>query len=394
MAEQQQPGKTLCVYLQAMKILVLNWQDIRNPFGGGAEVHLHQIFSRIAARGHDVTLFCSGFDGAPDREEIDGIQIIREGGRNLFNYYVPRRYKRQFRHEGFDIVIDDINKIPFYTPLYVREPLLAISHHFFGKSIFLEAGRLVGTYVYLAEKLVDLVYRNTPFAVVSESTLQEFMQRGFKRELFSIIPNCIDQDLLPMKIGRKNDHPVIAYFGRLKKYKSVDHVLRAFAQLHRDIPDARLHILGTGTFKPELERLCDTLGIRKKTTFFGYVSDQEKISLLSEAYCAVNPSMKEGWGITNIEANACGTPVLSANVPGLRDSVRDGHSGLLYPYGDIDALAKAMRNLLLDDKARAALSAGAVEWAKRFHWDSSADQMEALAQKVIARHSEKTRKDS
>ena len=120
-----------------MKILIINWQDIKNPFGGGAEVHMHEIFRLVAAAGHDVTIFSCMFDGAADFEDIDGIKIIRKGSRNLFNFVVKKMYKKQFRHENYDIIIDDINKIPFYTPRYVKEPLLAISHHFFGKSIFL-----------------------------------------------------------------------------------------------------------------------------------------------------------------------------------------------------------------------------------------------------------------
>ncbi len=366
-----------------MNILIFNWQDIRNPLGGGAEVHMHEIFKRLAARGHRITLYCSAFEGAPAQEEIDGIRVIREGGRNLFNFYVPRRYRREFRQSGFDIVIDDLNKIPFYTPLFVREPLMAISHHFFGKSIFLEAGPVAGSYVYAAEKLVDRIYRNTPFAVVSESTLQEFLQRGFPRRNFRIVPNCIDQAQFPMQVCAKNAAPLVSYFGRLKKYKSVDHVLQAFARIHSTLPAARLQIIGAGTFREALESLAVKLGIADKTSFLGYVSEEEKIVQLGRSHCVVNPSMKEGWGITNIEANACGTPVISANVPGLRDSVQPEVSGLLYEYGNIASLADAMLLLLRDHDRQRRLAEGAVQWARTFDWDKSADRMIEYAAEII-----------
>jgi len=212
-----------------MKILVINWQCIKNPSGGGAEVHFHEIFKRIAAKGYDVTLFCSKYDGSEDEEIIDGIKIIRKGSRSLFNFYVKKTYLNKFQHENFDIVIDDINKIPFYTPRYVKGPLLAISHHFFGKSIYRETNFISGSYVFLSEKLVDFVYKKTPFAVVSQSTLDEFVERGFNPELFSIVPNAITQELFPMKVSEKYEKPTITYFGRLKKYKSVDHLVKAFA---------------------------------------------------------------------------------------------------------------------------------------------------------------------
>lgn len=369
-----------------MKILVINWQDIANPSGGGAEVHFHEIFKRIANMGHDVTLFCSSFTEAKSEETIDGVRVIRQGGRNLFNFYVPLRYFKQFKKEKFDIIIDDINKIPFYTPLFVKEPLLAISHHFFGKSIFLEAGIIAGTYVYLSEKLVDLVYKKTPFAVVSQSTLDEFKSRGFNEKHFSIVPNAIAPEEFPMEVCSKEQFPVITYFGRLKKYKSVDHLVKAFAIVSQQIPEAKLYIMGRGDFQPELENLAENLGISSKTKFFGYVSDYDKVKLLSLSHCAVNTSMKEGWGITNIEANACGTPVVSADVPGLRDSVSVGVSGLLYEYGNIDHLAKILIELLTDSHKLKDLSYGAVSWAKQFTWDESAKAMIKRCEEVLFSH--------
>ncbi len=367
-----------------MKILVMNWQDWTNPQSGGAEIHLREIFARLVRRGHSVTLFCSHFKGAARQEVLEGIKILRRGSRALFNYTVPWFYYRVLRHQHFDVVVDDLNKIPFYTPLFVREPLAVIAHHFFGKSIFLETNPIVGGYVYLAEKAVDWVYRNVPFAVVSQSTLEEYLQRGFRPEQFTIVPNCIDQRRFPFRVGEKTPYPSVAYFGRLKRYKSVDHLLKAFARLLPDFPEAKLYILGRGSFQPTLERLAQQLGISERTVFTGYVPEEEKIRYLSQMWVVVNPSMKEGWGITNIEANACGTPVVSADVPGLRDSVRDRQTGILYPYGDIAALVAALRLLLTTESLRQQLSENAVRWARQFDWEHSADKMEAFLQQVIA----------
>src|SRR5512138_1554964 len=99
----------------SMKILIINWQDIRNPYGGGAEVQLHEVFSRVAHAGHEVVLYCSSFPGAKQEEVLNGIRIIREGGRDFFNYRVPIAYNRRFRYDKFDVVVDDMNKIPFMT---------------------------------------------------------------------------------------------------------------------------------------------------------------------------------------------------------------------------------------------------------------------------------------
>ena len=341
-----------------MKILIINWQCIKNPFGGGAEVHLHEIFKRIAAIGNDVTLFCSKYDGSSEDEIIDGIKVFRKGSRRFFNFQVKKMYDKKFRHEQYDIIIDDINKIPFYTPGYVKEPLLAISHHFFGKSIYRETNIFNGSYVYLSEKLVDIIYKYTPFVVVSQSTL-----------------NAITPELFPMAVGAKYEYPTVSYFGRLKKYKSVDHLVKAFSIVQKVIPEAQLHFLGRGDYRPYLEKLTVKLGIKTSTKFFGFISEEEKIKYLTHSHCVVNTSIKEGWGITNIEANACGTPVISANVPGLRDSVLNGESGILYDYGNIQQLAEFIIKVLKDNDFRQELSEGAVRWANTFSWDKSAGFM-------------------
>jgi glycosyltransferase involved in cell wall biosynthesis len=369
-----------------MKILVINWQDIKNPFGGGAEVHMHEIFKRIAAMGHDVTIFACAHTDLPSEEIFDGIKIIRKGNRNVFNFLVPLEYRKRFKSQGFDIVVDDINKIPFYTPLFVKEPLLAISHHFFGKSIFHETNTIFGSYVYLSESLVDLIYKRTKFVVVSESTLEEFISRGFDKNNITIVTNAIEQSNFPMSVTSKNPNPTVTYFGRLKKYKSVDHLVRAFYFISQEIPDAKLEFIGRGDFRPFLEQLCSKLKIADKVIFHGFVDEQTKSELLAKSHCVVNTSMKEGWGITNIEANACGTPVISANVPGLRDSVSEGVSGLLYEYGDIMGLAAQLRIVLTDDKKRQHLSEGAVSWARQFSWDKSAEIMLETCQRVVDEH--------
>lgn len=366
-----------------MKILVINWQDWLNPLSGGAEVHLHEVFKRIVELGHSVTLFCSRHENSPAREKVDGIDIHRCGGRNNFNFVVPLYYRKHFRKADFDIVIDDINKIPFFTPLFVRKPLLGLSHHFFGKSIYREAGFVAGSYVYYSEKLLDTVYKNTPFAVVSQSTLSEFASRGFDTKNFAIVGNAITHQDFPMQICEKYPEPSVAYFGRLKKYKSVDHLILAFAKVIDKIPNAKLQILGRGDFRDYLESLCSQLNIIDKVKFWGYVTDEQKADILSKVHCVVNTSMKEGWGITNIEANACGTPVLSADSPGLRDSVNNGVSGLLYDYGNIEELADVLYMLLSEKELNDRLSNGALEWAKSFSWDDSARAMLAKCQEVI-----------
>lgn len=366
-----------------MKILVFNWQDIKNPLGGGAEVHLHEIVKRIAAQGHSVTLFCSSFAGAPKEETVDGIRVIRGGGRNFFNFIVPFRYRSRFRHERYDVVVDDINKIPFFSPVFVKEPLVGIVHHLFGRSIFLEASLPAALYVSLSERFALGKYFNIPIAVVSESTKQELISHGFTERNLSIVPNCVDHEVYHDLERPETSFPIIGHLGRLKKYKSTDHLLKAFNIVRQEVPNAQLHIVGDGDFRRELQRLAHELGIADAVQFKGFVGKEQKVSLLNQMRVAVNCSAKEGWGLTVIEANACGVPVIASDVPGLRDSVLDEKTGLLYEYGNIEQLAQKILLVLRDDNLRLRLKQEALRWAQSFKWDDSAAKMLEVLNKAI-----------
>lgn len=367
-----------------MRLLILNWQDRKHPQAGGAETHLHEIFGRIARMGHSVTLLSCGFEGAPERETLDGINVIRRGSRSTFNYSVPLWWRTEGRALDPDIVIDDINKIPFMSPLYIRRPIVGIIHHLFGDSLINEVGRLSAAYVSFFERRIPRVYAATPISVVSESTKQECIALGLPPSNLHVIYNGIEPTEFPMRVAEKAAVPTVVYFGRLKRYKSVDHVVRAFVRVREVIPDAQLEIIGRGDDLPLLEELVVNLNLGESVSFRGWVSGEEKIELLSRAHVVVNPSIKEGWGITNMEANACGTPVISADVPGLRDSVSNGVSGVLYPYGNIEQLADTITRVLTDAELRMRLSEGAVHWASSFTWDRSAQEMLSLCERTIS----------
>lgn len=368
-----------------MRILVINWQDIRNPLAGGAEVHLHEIFSRIAKMGHEVTLFCSSFEGALPEENINGVHVIREGGRSLFNFRVPVKYFTRFRDERYDVVVDDMNKIPFFTPIYVREPLCFILHHLFGSSIFQEASWPVALYVYLAEKAGVAVCRkkNVPVMVVSPSTKNELEKQGFSADMIEIVYNCVDHSTHWRDEARRSPVPLIGYFGRLKKYKFVEHLLRALPAIRMEVPDVKLVIIGEGDNRASLEDLARRLGVSEAVRFMGFVDDKEKVRLLQEAWFVVSTSSKEGWGLTVIEANACGTTVLASNVPGLRDAVRDGETGLLYEFGNIDELSAKIKLLLRDASLRQRLADAAYAWAQTFDWEMSARRTLAFLERRV-----------
>ena len=368
------------------KILVINWRDIRNPNVGGAEVNFQEIFKRLVKRGHEVTLLCSRYDRSfPEEEWIDGIRIVRRGNRFTFNFTVPFAYNREFKDAPIDIVMDDLNKIPFYTPLYVRHPLFAMVHHLHGSSIYGDTFLPAGLYVHLTERMIPLFYKGIPFVAVSESTKSELTRMGLRPEDIEVIHNGVDHESFTPDGSMRSPEPLIACVTRLKKYKGVHLLLHALGSVRKEIPDAKLVIAGCGDYEPKLRRLTSRLHLDDCVEFAGFIPMEQKADLYRRAKIVVNPSAKEGWGLSVIEANACETPVVAAEVPGLRDSVIDGETGLLYPHSDTRAMAGAIVKLLKDEQLRAKLGEKSLAWSKEFTWEKAAEKIEKLMERVIER---------
>jgi glycosyltransferase involved in cell wall biosynthesis len=371
-----------------VKILVLNWQDLANPQSGGAEIHLHEIFGRLAARGHEVTLLCSGWPGARPRAESTGLHIHRAGGRNTFSLAAPAYYRRHLAAHPWDVVVEDLNKVPLFTPYWVRRPLVLLVHHLFGATAFREASAPFAAATWLLERPIPAVYRGLPAQAVSESTADDLAARGLRREDVRVIHNGVDlQFFSPDPHGARFDPPTFLYVGRLKRYKRIDLAVEAVALLRGRGVHVRLRIDGRGDEEARLRAQVEQLGVGDRVEFDGFVTEDRKRELLRRCWATVLPSPKEGWGITNIEAGACGTPAVAADSPGLRESVVHGRTGLLVPYGNPVALADALASLAADPDRVAALGAGAREFAEGFSWERAAELTEAHLAEVAGQGS-------
>lgn len=361
-----------------MNILLVNWQDRENPRAGGAEQHLFELFSRIAARGHRVRLVCSGFAGAPARTTLDGIAVQRTSDRAGFAFRGRGAVRAALRAERPDVLVEDINKLPLFTPTLTDRPVCALIPHLFGTTAFIEVPAPVAAVVWLAEQPMPWAYRRAGWHAISESTRDDLVTRGVPRERIRVIHPGVDSKYFtPDPNVPRSSPPSFLYVGRLQRYKGVETAIRALAEARRTRSDLRLDIAGTGPYRPELERLTDALGLRDAVTFHGFVSEAAKRDLLRATWANVLPSAKEGWGITVMEAAACGTPSLASDRPGLRDSVRHGQTGLLVPHGDSSALAVQMLSLVQDPSLVARLGTAARAWAEATSWAAAADATEA-----------------
>lgn len=366
------------------RVLVLNERDPRHPAAGGAEVHVAEVGRRLVARGHAVTQLAAGFPGAPARERVGGLEVRRLGPLPV---YYPRAVwtcARETRGGRFDVVIEHLNKLPFCAAAYASAPVLAVSHHLFGHTAFAQVAWPIAGAVVALERLVPRVYRDLRFVAVSESSRDDLVARGIAPGRIRVVHNGIATPALePEPVAERPCR--IAYLGRLEPYKRVDLLLRAAATLARRFPALEVVVVGRGRERARLERLAGELGIGGRTRFAGFVPDAERDALIAGARACACPSLKEGWGMTVIEANALGVPVVATDAPGLRDAVRHGATGLLVADGPgfTGRLADALGALLADDALAARLSAEAVAWSRRFDWDRAAravaEEIDALA---------------
>jgi glycosyltransferase involved in cell wall biosynthesis len=368
-----------------MNILMVNWQDLENPQAGGAEIHLFEIFKRLAAAEHRVRLVCSGWKGAPPHARIDGIDVHRVGRRNSFALLGRGAVRRAIRKERPDVLLEDINKLPLFLSGMTDLPFCALVPHLFGETAFQEAPWPMATAVWMAERPLPGGYRRAAFHAISESTRDDLVTRGVAAERIRVIHPGVDSvRFSPSPAEPRSREPRFLYVGRLKRYKGIGLSVRALAVARRTRPDLRLDIAGTGDYRGELERLATELGQETAVTFHGFVSEAQKLTLLRGTWANLLPSPKEGWGITVVEAAACGTPSIASDSPGLRDSVRHTETGYLVPHGDVNALAARMLEFAGDPALVARMGGGARRFAERLTWERTAAETERHLHDIIA----------
>jgi glycosyltransferase involved in cell wall biosynthesis len=367
-----------------VNILLVNWQDPDHPQAGGAEIHLFEIFGRLAQRDHRVRLVCCGWRGADPRAQLGGIEIERSGTRGTFALVGRRAVRRAIKRERPDIVVEDINKLPLFLATLTGLPLCVIVPHLFGTTAFREVSWPAAALVWLSERPIPRVYRRAGFHAISESTRDDLVHRGIPRQRIQVIHPGVDTTrYTPDPSVHRASPPAFLYVGRLKRYKGVELAIRALALARQERPDLALEIAGDGDDRPRLEKLTASLGVSEGVKFHGRVSEAEKIRLFRSSWANLFPSPKEGWGITVMEAAACGTPSLASDSPGLRDSVRDGTTGFLVSHGDVTALARRMLEFAADRSLVERLGAAARQQAVRMTWEGAADQTEAHLESLI-----------
>lgn len=370
-----------------MNILMLNWRGPGHPNNGGAEIAMMEHLKAWEKKGHTVWLFTSQYTNSAQEETIDGIRIVRHGGMVLGVHLRAFLWYLFGKHPRFDVVIDQIHGVPFFTPLYVRVKRLAYIHEV-AKEVWwmnpwpapfhIIPGILGSTF---ERYILSILYRNTPFMTVSNSTKVDLVEWGIPQQNIHVIQNGIS--VLKLTQITKEKIPTFIYLGAVSKDKGIFEVLHSFSIIKKQLHSCKLWIIGKSDVntKNEVLRLSKNLEISKDITLFGFVSEKKKYELLSKGHVLLNASIREGWGLVNIEANACGLPVVGYNSPGIRDSVINNKTGILTDTNSV-SMSEAVIHLVEDKKLYRSLSMKARDWARNFTWKRSTDQSVHLLQSL------------
>lgn len=371
-----------------MRILILNWRDINNPLAGGAEISLFEHAKFWRKKGAEITWLSSSFLGAKKEEYIEGIKIIRRGSLFTVHLYAFLYFIRNLKNNT-DIIIDNFHFIPFFSIFYKGKKIktIAFIHEVATDIWFDNLSRPLAFIGYHLEPFFFKFYRNTIFITVSDSTKKELMEFSIPKKNIFVIHNGLRTPKLTLSNYQKD--PVILFLGRISKDKGILDALKAFLIINSKCKESAMLVAGKEEGKDSFKKALDCLGgdfnIIKKIKYLGYVSEKVKFELLNKALIVIHPSKKEGWGLTVIESNSVGTPVVGYKVSGLKDSISHLNTGLLTDHNTPQDLADNVLSLINNKKLYDKLSVNATKWAKKFCWNKTGLESWKLLKNIYER---------
>lgn len=314
-----------------MKILWMTWKDLEHPQAGGAERINEEVAKRMVRDGHEVILLTSNFPGGEPQKLINGYKVIRRGNRYTVYFHAYRFYKKNLVGWA-DLVIDEMNTIPFFCKFYVRERNILLAYQLCREIWFYQMRFPLSVIGYVLEPIYLWLLRDRFVITESESTKQDMLRYGFSSDLISVVPIGIAaQPLEDLSSEKKYSHPTVLSFGAVRAMKRTLDQIEAFEIAKEYVPDLQLKIAGGVADGYGEKLLCRIAASKYKQDieYLGGVDEAKKAELMRRSHFILVTSVKEGWGLIVTEANGLGTPAVVYNVDGLRDSVRDLETGLI-----------------------------------------------------------------
>jgi glycosyltransferase involved in cell wall biosynthesis len=377
-----------------MNILILNWRDVRHPKSGGAELVTINHAKEWVKKGHRVTWLTSCYSHALREETVDGIRILRRWG-SLTIYLFAPWYLILNAHQ-YDVIVDEVHGIPFFSPMFTRKPVVVFIHEIAGDIWDFMYPFPVNKIGKVLEALYFRIYRTCLFWTDASSTVDELVARGIPREQCIAIPcPIVKSDISDpsttlrvnkrQEIGKKEKEPTYLFVSRVVRMKGIEEVIKAFSFIVKEQPLAKLWIIGGGedTYIQQLKAMMQEYGVLENVIFWGKVSDLKKSDLMSRAHILLHASVKEGWGLVVLEAADAGTPSVVYNVSGLRDVVKNGITGVVLSDNTPREMARDAVRLFLNHERYLHFQKNGKEWVKSLRWENVAKQSLSVLHKAV-----------
>lgn len=361
-------------------MLFLSWRDIHAPKKGGAEVFTHEMISRRDVKKTKIIHFSPMFEEGEKREVVDGVLYIRKG--NIYTVILHAMVYYAKNHKKIDFVVDQCNTHRFFTPFWVaREKRLFFIHQMTREIWMRQLDKPFSLIGMKLESAMTRIYKKTKTLTVSQSTKQDLMELGFLADDITILPEGIDFKPWDRECWLPKKPYQFTYVGRYSSYKGIDATVEAFCLFEKKYPQASLSIIGKkkeSYIEEVLEPIIEKYGVsHDKVIYHGFVSEEDKLNLMSESHCLVFPSEREGWGLTVTEGAAVGTPSIVYDSPGLRDAVQMGASGFMTKKNNVTNILGLMEKSVEDKEYYERIQRAAYEFSKELNWDKTAKAFDA-----------------
>ena len=389
-----------------MRVLMLSWEYPPRIVGGIAR-HVEDLSKALVRRGMDVDVVTCASDGAEGVEDDEGVAVFRvplgspsppdfvtwvmQMNLSLLERAIPQAALGADLVHAHDWVVAYAAKTLKHA---FRIPLVATIHA-------TEYGRNWGLHNDL-QRYISSVEWWLGFEAWRVICCSDYM-RGelswvfqFPADKVHVIPNGVDPGRFEAPEGADDlaafrsrwaapDEKMIFFIGRLVHEKGVHVLIEAFAKVLAYYDKAKLVVAGKGPADPYLRHLAQSFGIYNRIYFAGFVDDATRNRLYKCADIAVVPSLYEPFGITALEAMACGVPVVVSDTGGLGEVVRHGITGMKALTANPESLADNILTLLGDDKLRERIREAALrDVRERFNWELIADKTKAVYDEVMA----------
>jgi glycosyltransferase involved in cell wall biosynthesis len=368
---------------------------------GGTEIAAYNLAVNIMKRGHDVDVFTASIDSKDSVENSMGMTIhryatnlkIASANLSLKLMYKPLDEDVEIVHAHYNIPLPDLSASRYAKKKHL--PFI-ITYHADAQESGGNFIRNTATAFY-NKYILDKVLSNADIIIAtSKSYIDESKYLGNYRDKVRVVPNGINLEDFEIglskeecrsELGLPQDKKIILFFGNIVAYKGPDVLLKAFEIVKNSYPEVVLLFAGRGGMQRELEDLSREKGISDKVIFAGFIDEELKPLYYhcADIFCLPSVTLAEAFGIVNLEAMACGLPVVSSKLGGIPDIVQNGRNGIVVEPGNIESLADALLTLLEDDELRKRMSSEGKNMSEDYDWNKIAEETEKIYDELLER---------